>query len=105
MEMDELQAMRQTFRLKEATRFDQACRIEPELRVFATARGPFAPAFAVQPHSNPDMRLDSDLLGNADRLLQLLDFLDDQDNRFAEPTAHHRGADVGAILVAVADDE
>ena len=59
----------------------------------------------MQPHPDSDVRFDSHFLGNPDRLLQLLDFLDHDDDRFAEPPAEHGRADVSAILVAVADDQ
>ncbi len=41
----------------------------------------------------------------AQRLFKLLELLDDDDDRLAEPAAEHRGPDEGAVLVAVADDE
>ena len=63
--------------------------LEPELRVLAAARRPFARAFAVQPHPDADQRLDAHLLGDPQRLLQLLEFLDDDDDRLAEAAAEH----------------
>ena len=79
--------------------------LKPKLRVLAAARRPFARAFAVQPHANADVRLDAHLLRDPQRLLQLLEFFDDDDDRLAEPAAEHGGANEGAVLVAVADDE
>jgi hypothetical protein len=78
--MHELQAMRQAFAFQEITRCDEIRRIEAELRVLATARRPLAEAFAVQSHTNADVRLDADLLRNPNRLLQFLDFFDDDND-------------------------
>ena len=49
---------------------------------------PFAGAFAVQTHANSDVRFDADFLCGANGLLELLEFLDDDDDRLAELAAH-----------------
>ena len=92
-------------RLEHFARRNQVRRAQAELRVFAAARRPFPGAFAVQPHPDADVRLDAHLLCDPQRLLKFLEFLDDDDDRLAETTSEHGGADEGAILVAVANDK
>ena len=79
VEMNELEAMRQSRGLQHFARGDETCGIETELRVLAAARRPFARAFAVKPHANSDVRLDADFLCRANCLLELFEFLDDDD--------------------------
>src|SRR5205823_14885921 len=62
------------------------------------SRGPLPGALAVQTHANPDVRLDPHLFGDPQRLLQFLEFLDHDNDRFAEPATEHGSANKSAIL-------
>ncbi len=105
VEMDELEAMGQALGFEQFAGGDEIGGVESELGVLPAARGPFARAFAMQSDTDADVGLDSHLSRHADGLLQFLDLLDHDDDRFAEPAPEHGGANVGAVLVAVADDE
>ena len=98
MEVDELETMREPVRLQHLARRDEVRRAQAELRVLAAARRPLAGAFAVQPHADADDRLDAHFLRDAQRLLQLLELLDDEDDLLAELAAEHRGANKSASL-------
>ena len=105
MEMNELEAMRQTGVFQHLTCSNEIGRVETELRVLAAARRPFAGAFAVQAHANADVRFDADFFRSANGLLKLFQFFDDNDDRFAEFAAKQRNANESGIFVAVADDQ
>ncbi len=105
VEMNELEAMRESRRFQHLARGHEAGGIETKLRVLAAAGRPFARALAVQAHANADVRLDADFLRSADRLLEFLELLDHDDNGLAELAAEQSDADESAVLVAVADDE
>ena len=79
--MNELEAMRQARRLQHFARGNEARGIETELRVLAAAGRPFARAFAVKTHADADVRFDADFLCRANRLLELFEFLDHDDDR------------------------
>ena len=87
VEMNELETMRQTGLFQHLARRDEVGGIETELRVLAAARRPFARAFAVKPHANADARLDANFFRSANRLLELLEFFDHDDDRLAELAA------------------
>src|SRR4030088_1696291 len=103
--MNELETMREPGRFQHFTGRNQTGGIETELRVLAAARRPFSAAFAVKPNTDADVRFHTNFLGGADRLLQLFEFLDDDNGRLAKLSTKERDADVSFVLVAVADDE
>src|ERR1700737_3408813 len=103
--MNELERMREPGRFQHFTGRNQTGGIETELRVLAAARRPFSAAFAVKPNTDADVRFHTNFLGGADRLLQLFEFLDDDNGRLAKLSTKERDANVSFVLVAVADDE
>ena len=73
---------------------------------FSPPLGAHLPApFAVKAHPDADARLNADFFGRANRLFELFQFLDHDDDTFAEFAAEQRDADVGGVLVAVANDQ
>ena len=59
---------------------DEIGGVEAELRVLTAARRPFAGTFAVQPDSNPNHRFDANFFCGADGLLELFEFLNNDDD-------------------------
>src|SRR5205823_8229355 len=84
---------------------DQIGGVETELRVLTTAGRPFAGTFAVQADANPDHRLDADFFRGFDRLFELLEFFNDDDNELAKFPAEQCDSNKRLVLVAVADDQ
>src|ERR1041385_2959246 len=105
MEVYELETVGESLRLEHLTRHHQIRRAQAKLCILASARRPFPRALAVQSHANPDVRLDSHLCRDAQRLFELLEFLDHDDDRFAEPASEHGSADKRAILVTITDNK
>ena len=105
VEMQQLEAMAEIFRLQHFRRRQQFRRAQAELRVFAAAFGPAPRALAQQPRADADERLDAELFGNGNDLPQLLQFFDDHDDLFAQLDAEQGHLDELRVLVAVANDE
>src|SRR3984893_15026804 len=105
MKMNQFETMPESGRLQHFARRHQAGGVETKLRVLAATRRPFTGAFAIKPDTNANVRFDADFLGRANRLLELLEFFDDNDNRFAQLPAEQRDPNVGAVFIAVADDK
>ena len=103
--MDELETMREAGGLQHFAGGNETCRIETELRVLAATRRPFARAFAVKAHANADVRFHADFLCRADCLLELFEFLGNDDDLLAELATEQRDADERRVLVAIANDE
>ena len=59
----------------------------------------------MQPDTDPDVRFDADFLRRANRLIEFLEFLRDDDHRFAKLPSEQRDPNKCGILIAVADDE
>src|SRR5207302_8285224 len=97
--------MREACSLQHFTRRDEACRIETEFRVLATAGRPFTSAFAIKTYTNADVRFDADFLCSANRLLKLFEFLRNDHDFLAQFAPKQRDANESGIFVAVADDQ
>ena len=69
MEMDQFQAMWESLALQNFAGGNKANCIEPELRIFPSARRPFTRAFASQTHPDPNQRLDPNFPGGTNGLL------------------------------------
>src|SRR5206468_3263868 len=103
--MKQLEAVRQPGILQHLTRSNQIGGVETEFGVLAAARRPLAGAFAIQASTNANIGLDADLVRCTNDLLQLFEFLRDDDNRFAKFAAKQRNANESGIFIAVADDQ
>ena len=103
--MNEFETMREAGRLQHFARGNETCGVETELRVLAAARRPFASAFAVKTHANSDVRFHADFLCCADCLLELFEFLGNDDHLLAELATEQRDADERRVFVAIANDE
>src|SRR6266508_1292214 len=97
--------MREASRLQHFARGNETCCIETELRVLAATRRPFSRAFAVKTHPNSDVRFHADFLCCADCLLQLFEFLGNDDYLFTELATEQRDADKRCVFVAIANNE
>src|SRR5205807_5920857 len=104
MEMNELEAMAKAGGFQHLAGRDQARGIQSKLRVLAAAGRPFAGAFAVKTNPDSDHRLEPNFFRSADRLFQLFQFLDHNDNALAELAAEQREPDKSAVLVTIADE-
>src|SRR5437868_6617541 len=105
MEMNQLEAMAKIGGFQHLAGRDQARCIQSKLRVLAAARRPFARPFAVKTNADSDHRLETNFFRSADRLFQLFQFFDHNDNALAELAAEQRDPNKGAVLVTVADDQ
>ena len=103
--MNELKTMREAGRLQHFARGDETCCIETELRVLAATRRPFSGAFAVKAHANSDVRFHADFLRRANRLLELFEFLGNDDDLLTELATEQRDADERSVFVAIANDQ
>ena len=59
----------------------------------------------MQTDPDADHRFDTDFFGRFDRLLELFEFLDHNDNLFAEFAAEQRNANERFVFVTVANDQ
>src|SRR5206468_4544134 len=105
VEMDEFKTMREASRLQHFARGNETCRIETELRVLAATRRPFPSAFAVKTNANSDVRFHADFLCRADCLLELFEFLGNDDHFLTELTTEQRDADKRSVFIAIANNE
>src|SRR4026208_1304369 len=105
VEMDEFKTMREASRFQHFARGNETCRIETELRVLTATRSPFSSAFAVKAHSNSDVRFHADFLCCADCLLELFEFLGNDDHLLTRLAAERRDADERCVFVAIANNE
>src|SRR5947207_6969003 len=105
MEMNQFETMCESSRFQHLARGDETRRIQPKLRVLTAARRPFTRTFAVKANLNPDHRLETDFSRSADRLLQLFEFLDNNDDALAELASKKRDANKRVFFVPVADDQ
>jgi hypothetical protein len=87
------------------TRRDEIRGAQSELRVLAAAERPLARALRREAYAHSNPRLDARLARHREDVVQLLDFLNDEDHALSEPRAEQRVLDKGGVLVAVADDE
>ncbi len=79
--------------------------VQTELRVVAPARRPLARAARAEPQPDPDEGFQPFLACDAQDLVQLFEFLDDQNHPFAQAQTEQCEADELRILVPVAYDE
>src|SRR6266480_6567873 len=84
VEMDEFKTMCEAGRFQHFARGNETCRIETELRVLTATRSPLSSSFAVKAHSNSDVRFHADFLCCADCLLELFEFLGNDDHLLTE---------------------
>ena len=92
-----------TLRMERVAHGDEIGGRETELGVLPAAGGPLAGPFGEKADAGADHRLDPDLLGHGEDLMEFLQLLDDEDNFLAKLEAEQGGADEFVILVAVAD--
>src|SRR5882724_3720954 len=105
MEMKQLETRHEAGLFQHLTGSNEVGCIETEFRVLAAARGPFARAFAMQAHTNADIRLDANFVRNANGLLELFQLFSNNDDRFAKFTPEKSNPNKSRILVAVTDDQ
>src|SRR5206468_1289742 len=105
VEMDEFKTVPEASRLQHFARGNETCCIETELRVLAATRCPFSRAFAVKTHANSDVRFHPDFFCCTDCLLELFEFLGNDDHLLTELTTQQRDADEGCVFVAIANNE
>ena len=79
--------------------------VETEFSVFATARRPFARAFAIQAGTNADVWFNADLVRRANGLLEFFQLFNNNDDRLAKFATEKCDANEGGIFLAVADDQ
>src|SRR5437762_13957180 len=97
--------MRQARGLQYFARGDETCGIETELRVLASARGPFARAFAVKADANADVRFHADFICRADLLLDLFELFVNDVHLLVVLSSKHLDADERRLLITVANDD
>src|ERR1043166_986011 len=105
VEMQQLEAMRQSLGLEHFRRREQFRRAQAELRIRAAAFGPTPAAFAEQPRADADQRLNAKLPRHRDDLPQLLQLLHHQDHLLPQLRTQQGHADEVRVLVTVAHDQ
>src|SRR5213080_1381848 len=103
--MKEFEALCQTSLFQHLAGSHEIGGVETEFGVLTAAWRPFAGAFAIQASANTDVGLDADLFCCANDLLQLFQFFDDDDDRFAKFAAKKSDTNESRIFVTVADDQ
>ena len=105
VEVQELEAVEHVLVAQPVDRLDDLERGEPELRAVAGRIDPLARAARGEPRAHADVRADPELARGLDQEVDLVEAVDHDDRGPAEPLREQRGLDVGAVLVAVADDQ
>ena len=105
VEVQQLEAVEHALGAQQVDRLDDLDRGEAELRAVAGRLDPLAGALGGQAGAHADVRPDAELARGPDDEIDLAEAVDDDDRRAPEALRQQGGLDVGAVLVAVADDQ
>ncbi len=105
VEVEQLEAVEHVLGAEPLDGLDDLRRRKAELRAVSRRLDPLAGALGREPCAHPEVRPDAELAGGLHHQLDLVESVDDDDRVAADPLGEERRLDVGAVLVAVADDE